>query len=133
MKKFKRILLVDDDNTSNMLTSMIIADMEISEGVDVATNGEEALSHLINHCSIKENNENGQCPELILLDINMPIMDGFEFLEAYSKRGDICNNIPVVMLSSSNNTKDHERASSFNVKGYIVKPLDEEKLQQLLN
>ncbi len=133
MKKFKRILLVDDDETSNLLTSMIIADMNISEGVDVATNGEDALSHLIHHCSIQENKEDGQCPELILLDINMPIMDGFEFLEAYSKRADICNNIPVVMLSSSNNSKDHERASAFNVKGYIVKPLNEEKLQQLLS
>lgn len=133
MKKFKRILLVDDDDTSNLLTSMIISDMNISEGVDVATNGEEALAHLINHCSIKNKSDNEQCPELILLDINMPIMDGFEFLEAYSKQADICNNIPVVMLSSSSNIKDHERASAFNVKGYIVKPLNEEKLQQLLN
>ena len=133
MKRFKRILLVDDDDTSNLLTSMMIAEMEISEGVDVATNGEEALSHLTSHCSKTGNDEGRQCPELILLDINMPIMDGFEFLEAYAKRGDICKNIPVVMLSSSNSAKDHEKASSFNVKGYIVKPLNEEKLQQILN
>lgn len=130
MKKFKRILLVDDDDTSNLLTTMIISDMNIAEEVDIACNGEEALSHIINNCQSIQ--VQAKCPELILLDINMPVMDGFEFLEAYKSKMNLCNNIPVVMLSSSSNSKDYEKAQSFNVKGYIVKPLNEEKLQKVL-
>lgn len=131
MKKFKRILLVDDDDTSNLLTAMIISEMNITDDVDMASNGEEALSLLINNCR-PVNINNTKCPELILLDINMPVMDGFEFLEAYQKKMDLCDHIPVVMLSSSSNSKDYEKAQSFNVKGYIVKPLNEEKLQEAL-
>lgn len=130
MKKFKRILLVDDDDTSNMLNTMIISNMDITEDVDVASNGEEALSHLVKHCQQAVVSDK-KCPELILLDINMPVMDGFEFLEAYKEKLDIHNKVPVVMLSSSSNKKDFEKALSYNVKGYIVKPLSEDKLQEL--
>lgn len=130
--KLKKILLVDDDDTSNLLTTMVISDMNITEGVDVASNGEEALNYMIENCHNIESGGQKKCPGLILLDINMPIMDGFEFLEAYKSRLDIDGKIPVVMLSSSSNTKDFDRAKTFDVKGYIVKPLNEEKLQEAL-
>lgn len=130
--KLKKILLVDDDDTSNLLTTMVISDMNITEGVDVASNGEEALNYMIENCHNIVAGEQKKCPGLILLDINMPIMDGFEFLEAYKSRLDIDGKIPVVMLSSSSNSKDFDRAKTFDVKGYIVKPLNEEKLQQAL-
>ena len=130
--KFKKILLVDDDDTSNLLTTMVISEMNITEGVDVALNGEEALNYIIENCQQVPADEQKKCPSLILLDINMPIMDGFEFLEAYKKRFDPTNKIPVVMLSSSSNSKDFDKAKSYNVKGYIVKPLNEEKLQEAL-
>lgn len=132
MKKFKRILLVDDDETSNLLTTMVITDMDITEEVDVATNGEEALQYIINNCKEASISTERKCPGLILLDINMPIMDGFEFLEAYKKKFDLENKVPVVMLSSSSNKLDFEKAKALNVKGYIVKPLNEEKLQDAL-
>ncbi len=132
MKKFKRILLVDDDETSNLLTTMVISDMNITEEVDVAANGEEALQYIINNCKEASSGNERKCPGLILLDINMPIMDGFEFLEAYKKKFDLDNKVPVVMLSSSSNKSDYEKAKAFNVKGYIVKPLNEEKLQDAL-
>src|SRR5690606_32842970 len=110
MKKFKRILLVDDDDTSNLLSTMVITDMEIAEDVDVAFNGEEAINYILKNC--KNGGETGErhCPELILLDINMPVMDGFEFLETYKEKFDHQSQVPVVMLSSSNNPKDYERA-----------------------
>lgn len=132
MKKFKRILLVDDDDTSNLLTTMVISDMNITEEVDVALNGEEALNYIISNCEQAGSDKQKKCPGLILLDINMPIMDGFEFLEAYKRKFDTDNKIPVVMLSSSSNSKDFDKAKAFNVKGYIVKPLNEEKLQKAL-
>lgn len=132
MMKLKKILLVDDDDTSNLLTTMVISDMNISEGVDVASNGEEALNYMIENCQNTSSESRRKCPGLILLDINMPIMDGFEFLEAYKKRIDVDGKIPIVMLSSSSNSKDFDKAKSFDVKGYIVKPLNEEKLQQAL-
>lgn len=129
MKKFKRILLVDDDDTSNLLSTMVITDMEIAEDVDVAFNGEEAINYILENC---KNGGEKRCPELILLDINMPVMDGFEFLETYKEKFDNRAQIPVVMLSSSNNQKDYEKAFSYNVKGFIVKPLNEEKLMKIL-
>lgn len=132
MKKFKRILLVDDDETSNLLTTMVIADMNITEEVDVAANGEEALQYIMKNCELSAAGEQANCPGLILLDINMPIMDGFEFLEAYKSKFDKENKVPVVMLSSSSNHKDFDKAKALKVKGYIVKPLDEEKLQDAL-
>lgn len=133
MKKFKRILLVDDDDTSNLLSTMVIADMEIAEDVDVAFNGEEAINYMLQNCKKVDSNGVKKCPELILLDINMPVMDGFEFLEAFKVKFGQNNKIPVVMLSSSNNKKDYEKASSYNVKGFIVKPLNEEKLLEVLS
>ncbi len=132
MKKFKKILLVDDDETSNLLTTMVISDMNITEEVDVAENGEAALEYIIKNCQQPSSKAQGDSLGLILLDINMPIMDGFEFLEIYKKKYDIADQIPVVMLSSSSNSKDFEKAQAYNVKGYIVKPLDEVKLQNAL-
>lgn len=131
-KKFKRILLVDDDDTSNLLTTMIINDMDITEEVDVALNGEEALKYIVNKCEQARDGDQANCPGLILLDINMPIMDGFEFLEAYTNKFEGNSNIPIVMLSSSANRKDFDKAKAFNIAGYIVKPLNEEKLQMAL-
>ena len=77
MDKYKKILLVDDDETSNFLNELLIKGMDIVEEVSIASNGQEALNYL--------ENESGSFPQLIFLDLNMPVMDGFEFLEAFEK------------------------------------------------
>ncbi len=122
MSKYKRILLVDDDETSNFLNELLIKGMDIVEEVSVAFNGQEALHYL--------QNDSGTFPQLIFLDLNMPVMDGFEFLEAFEKTH--TTKVPVFILTSSNNFKDYERAKNFDVAGYLIKPLTEDKIRDVL-
>lgn len=77
-------------------------------------------------------NSQKDLPELILLDINMPILDGWGFLENFSNMP-ISKNIPVVMLTSSVNPEDIEKANSHElVKGFLSKPLNKDKLDEIL-
>ena len=75
------ILLVDDDNTTNFLNQALLRRMAVSDAVLVAGNGQQALDLLAVHC---EQPASPTCPALILLDMKMPIMNGFEFLQAYA-------------------------------------------------
>ena len=133
MKQVYKILLVDDDPTSMYLVQSILEDMQIVRQVATAANGKEALDFIETHClaseSIKTIITSAFCPELILLDINMPLMDGFEFLEACKDKH--CfkgNQVKVVMLSSSSSMKDLQKAKTYGVTHYLVKPLTKEKL-----
>ena len=130
MKKFNCILLVDDDFTSNFLSKMIIEGISIADHIHVAQNGQEALQFVLEHCFSLQKTEDSNCPDLILLDVNMPVMDGFGFLEEFSKLQRVRNrNISVVMLTSSDNQKDVQRAEHYNVTGYLSKPLTEDKIK----
>lgn len=71
-------MLVDDDDSTNYLHKIIIEEMRITEQISIARNGQEALDKISDH--IKDD----QCLDLIFLDINMPVMDGFEFLQEYN-------------------------------------------------
>lgn len=125
MQRFGSVLIIDDDYASNYLTEIILIDLDIATHIHVTRNGREALNFVKENCSEKTIH----CPDLILLDINMPIMDGFEFLEEYEKLPYIQNEpIPVILLTTSTNLKDVEKAKRFKVAGYIEKPLTEEKL-----
>lgn len=115
------ILLVDDDEITNFLSKQILKSLDI-ENIRSASNGQEGIRE------IKE-----RCPHVILLDIKMPVLDGFGFLEEKS-RDNICPKSKVIMLSSSNTEEEIERAKSFeSVIGYIEKPLKKDVLQNLLN
>ncbi len=130
MKKFNCILLVDDDFTSNFLSKMVIEGIRVTDHIHIAQNGQEALQFVLEHCFSLKNTEDSSCPDLILLDINMPVMDGFGFLEEFSKLQRVRNrNISVVMLTSSDNQKDLQRAEQYNITGYLNKPLTEEKIK----
>jgi CheY-like chemotaxis protein len=129
MQRFGSVLIVDDDYASNYLTEIILEDLSIATHINVTRNGREALNFIKDSCLDKTT----YCPELILLDINMPIMDGFEFLEEFEKLPYIQSNpIPVLLLTTSTNLKDVEKAKKFKVTGYIEKPLTEEKLMEML-
>ena len=128
-KRFQKILLVDDDAVANFLSESALQEMNLSEQVHISHNGEEALNYIIEHCS-KDTSNTGNCPDLIFLDINMPVMDGFEFLEAFEKTH--TTKVPVFILTSSNNFKDYERAKNFDVAGYLIKPLTEDKIRDVL-
>lgn len=128
--RFQKILLIDDDAVSNFLNEMTLQDLNLSDQVHVSENGEEALNFIFEHCTNGKSPEN--CPDLIFLDINMPVMDGFQFLEEFEKIPFFHKKpVKIVMLTSSNANQDLERAKKFNVEGYIVKPLCAEKLEAL--
>lgn len=128
MGRLNRILLVDDDETSNFLNEFLIKGLDIVDDVYVATNGQEALDF------IDSKHRTREYPQLIFLDLNMPVMDGFEFLEEFeSIQNKFSSKIPVYILTSSNYFKDFERAKEFSVSGYIIKPLTEEKIRDTLN
>lgn len=127
-QKVIRILLIDDDEIHNFITSRQIEMSGIPCEIASALSGEVALHYL------QEKMENPELfPDLILVDINMPVMDGWEFLEHYvpiSKA--ISKKVQLYMLSSSVNLEDKKRARSYpEVSDFISKPLSKEWMGQI--
>ena len=119
----KIILLVDDDETSIFINQRILNKLGIEVEVLTARNGQEALDIMKELCGQE------QCPALILLDINMPVMNGFEFLEQLQNVADShSSSLKIVLLSSSTHHLDKAKAKNFPVMDYIQKPLTKEKL-----
>ena len=128
LTKLKTILLVDDDPITNFINQRLLEKMNIAEEVKVVTNGVEGVKCLRDHCF-----KTSISPDLILLDINMPIMDGFEFLEVFNSL-DFKNKEEVVIavLTTSTNSHDMEKIEKLGIKCFINKPLTEEKMRDFL-
>lgn len=123
------ILLVDDDPTSNYLSERLIRRLGAAQEVLVAQNGQRALDLLRERC--------GKgcvgCPSLVLLDVNMPVMNGFEFLESLLPLTIDCNQeIVVVILTTSQLDEDILRTHYLPVTDFLTKPLTYEKLTNVL-
>jgi CheY-like chemotaxis protein len=126
-KKLNCILLVDDDHEDSYFHKLVINEMNITNSIQVAENGLEALEFL--------KKENQVIPELIFLDINMPKMNGWEFLEQYKHLDKNQKaRITIVMLTTSVNPDDLRRAQEMeDVTGYKTKPLSVEMLNEILH
>jgi CheY-like chemotaxis protein len=134
MKKFQKILLVDDDEIANFYNQMIIEDMQIAHVIVVKTNGAEAMKFLEDQCWKENSISIEACPEIIFLDVNMPVMNGLEFLAELNKKHPVnLSRTRVVMLTSSSNSRDLETAQTLGIKAYLNKPLTEEKIHELLS
>ena len=125
-------MLIDDDKSANYLNEMVIEEAECANHVVLLHSGEDAIRYLGTSAL-----EAQFCPELIFLDINMPGMDGWEFIEAY--RGLESGSCPeayspfVVMLTSSLNPEDEERAKKIKeISDYRHKPVTIEMIQDIL-
>ncbi|TXC79009.1 response regulator [Luteibaculum oceani] len=129
MTKLDRILLVDDSRADNFLHKTILTKAQICEQVDIAMGGQEALDYL----STPVNGVYPQ-PQIIFLDINMPGMNGWEFLEHYEQlppeqKGEQI----VVMLTTSLNPDDRQRAEQIESISYFEnKPLLEQKIHSIV-
>lgn len=121
-------MLVDDDESTNFLNKMVLEDFDCAEAIEVAESGQDALNYLQ-----KAAGTNTQRPELIFLDINMPAMNGWEFLERYAHLNKQQKaNVIIVMLTTSSNPDDRAKAESVvDVSGFETKPLTPEKLQSI--
>lgn len=132
--KLKSILLVDDDDATNFINRKILSKLKVAEQIHIALNGKEAIEFLQNHNSPGQQESKITTPQLILLDINMPVMDGWEFMEAYhslseEKKADVI----VVMLSTSGNPDDIKRAESNpEISGYNTKPLHPDLMLEII-
>lgn len=125
-KSNKRIVLIDDDSTTNFLNKMIIEKSELVDEVVVFDEPEKALVYF------KEVEVNQAA--LILLDINMPVMNGWEFLEKYSQIQNENVSDHIIMLTSSIDPEDKQRAEEFeNVSDYRSKPLSVDMLKKLID
>ena len=127
------ILLVDDDEATNFLNQRVIRKAELNTDVQVANNGREALDFLTNTGKFAGASELPHAG-LIFLDINMPGMNGWEFLDAYKKLPeDQTRHIKVLMLTTSINPDEEKKAIDIaEVKGFIHKPLTPEYLEQAI-
>ncbi len=132
MALLKTILLIDDDDTTNFLHKRLLQRLQVTEQIVVAGNGEAALAYLQ---QTTQPNPTHSLPDLIFLDIKMPVMDGFEFLAAYEKLPLAqANYIPIYMLSTSVSPTDRDRLKKYaSVTSYLAKPLTEDKVNQLLS
>ena len=124
----KNVLLVDDDNIFNFLNTKILQLSGMANEIHTAVNGAEALDLLNNYYS-----GTSSLPDVILLDLNMPVMDGFGFLEAFKKLNlPRKENVQVIIVTSSQNPNDMIRAREMGVTRYLTKPLSEESLLSAL-
>ncbi|MBD2724321.1 MULTISPECIES: response regulator [Hymenobacter] len=130
MQKLTCALLVDDDQTTNYLNSLLIKRLNITDRLLVALNGQEALELVKIHCQAAS----PDCPALILLDVKMPVMDGFQFLAAYDQLPlPEKQAIIIVMLTTSLHPQDVDRVQRLNIAGFLNKPLTRDKLNDVLS
>jgi len=127
MTEINTVLVIEDEEIGRYIVTSVLKRMGIGKEILIAINGLEALKLLRKLCV------NQSCPELIFLDIKMPVINGFEFLTELEKSNDIdISGSKIILLSSSANPKDLEKAEYYPFITYMYKPLTREKLQQVL-
>ncbi len=123
MKSNGPILLVEDDEVDVMTIRRALKLLKVSNPLDVAGNGEEALAYL--------HDSQTSLPCIILLDLNMPRMGGLEFL-GIIKQDPILHRIPVIILTSSRQEQDRIAGFDKNIAGYMVKPVGDEQFMEVV-
>ncbi|MGO2358061.1 response regulator [Mesonia sp.] len=127
MSKLKLACIIDDDPIFIFGLKKVMNSVEFSEEIMIFKNGEDAL-----HGLIDLKNEPETLPEVILLDLSMPVMDGWQFLDEFTKVK-IEKKITIYIVSSSIDPMDYERAKSYNdIQNYIIKPVQTEDLKSIL-
>jgi CheY-like chemotaxis protein len=122
------VMLVDDNDTDNFISRRIIEITKFAEDVVIKNSGKSALEYLEDHKS-----DHARLPDLIFLDINMPIVDGFVFLYEFEKFDySIKDKCKVIILSSSDNKRDIDKiVNNDHVIKFITKPLTEIALEEV--
>ncbi|WP_421763491.1 response regulator [Ekhidna sp.] len=125
MEKFRKVLLVDDDDIVNSINTVIIKHARFADEVEAINNVPNAIDFL----SRTKNSENK--PDIIFLDLNMPGLDGWDFMDEFEKL-EMNGATKVIMLTSSISAKDEERAAaSKQITAFISKPLSPELLESI--
>jgi CheY-like chemotaxis protein len=129
-KPLRNVLLVDDNETDNFVNRRIIQIHNFAQEVVIKTSGKEALEYLVANAATPE-----KLPELILLDLNMPVVNGFVFLFEYRSLPEaVRKNCHIAILSSSDNRRDIDKVYGYEfVLKYLIKPLTGDALDSLLD
>ncbi len=130
MTKNFNFCIVDDDDIYQFTMKKTIESLNLAKSIIAFSDGEEALNFMIENL-----NKDDELPDIILLDINMPIMDGFQFMEEYIKiKPNLGKKITIYMVSSSVDIADIERAKRISdISDYIIKPIKKGKLQSIIS
>jgi len=129
--KLSNVLIIDDDEVSNFIYSRVIESSGSFEMIKSCMSGQQALDYL--HDTIDNNSDN--FPNMVFLDINMPVMNGWEFLDKYIEEipCEFQEQAILCMLSSSVYKEDINKSKTYSqVKEYIPKPLTSESLKSIL-
>ena len=128
-KEAKRILLIDDNESTNFFNKVVIERNMFAE-VTIAINGQKALNHIK---SLLEENLN--LPEFILLDINMPVMNGWEFLEAFTQLTPSYGNSKIIISSTADFNESHkEHVEKLNISNFafVEKMMSKKVIKQFM-
>jgi len=123
MRGNKPVILVEDDRVDQMTVRRAFRDLKITNPLIIAANGEEALVYLRDAVNPR--------PCLILLDLNMPRMNGLEFL-AIAKKDEQLKMLPVVVLTTSREQQDRIESFRLSVAGYMMKPVEYAKFVEMV-
>lgn len=132
---YNKILFVDDDPITLMLCKKVIERAEFSKEIVTANNGEDAIKYFDNLKSKINSDDTLTLPELMFLDLNMPVMGGWEFLDIFSKENYhmVFPNLKVIVLSSTIDPKDIEKSKSYSmVIDFLSKPITKEILKSIM-
>nr|WP_321224526.1 response regulator [uncultured Psychroserpens sp.] len=129
MSDVLNICIVDDDDVYKFTVVKILTSIDFDKKIEVFSDGEEAFSFLLENLKNEQN-----LPDVILLDINMPIMDGFQFMEEYIKiKPRVGKEIIIYMVSSSVDPIDIERVKEISeISDYIIKPIKRGELKAII-
>lgn len=124
----KSLYVIDDDEIFQFMIVRELKALDKDIEIHVHSNGQKAANEL------RKQNENDNLPGIILLDINMPVMDGWEFLNFYNRfKKNIDKDIAIYMVSSSKNPEDiHKAQEIIDISGYITKPVNRNELKIIL-
>ncbi|MBZ4040831.1 response regulator [Flavobacterium hibisci] len=134
-KKLNCVLLIDDDFATNFINKKIVQKSNIAEHIQVALNGKEAIDYLCSKGEFESQHEINPQPDLIFLDINMPVMDGWEFIKKYKNliSEDRKKKISIIMLTSSFNPADKAKADTIKeIADYRQKTLSGTMLEEIV-
>jgi CheY-like chemotaxis protein len=119
--KLVRVLLVEDDPHDAVLTLAAFAELGLADQVAVVNNGQQAMDYL--HARNAYRDRSPGLPAVVLLDVKLPLLDGFEVLQEI-RSGATTRWLPVVILTASNQERDRQRAYELGANGYVVKTID---------
>lgn len=128
--KSVNVFVVDDDDIYQFTIGITLKNISAVNNIRSFSDGAKALEHLLTH-----QNTNDELPDIILLDINMPVMDGFQFMEEFTELlPKISKNIKVYMVSSSMDPKDIKKVERIEaISDYLIKPVNANQIKEILS